>query len=471
MKRTKLHLALLGCFASGVMMTAPAFADTTQTLQDEIAAQRARLEDMEKELGALKQAQQQQSAATAKQLPANVVVGGDIPGSIKIPGTDTSLKLSGYIRLVAAKDLNEFLGSKFQAGNISPNGAPARNQSGNMFMTAKLSRLMFESYTPTSTAWGPIKTMLAIDAFGSEKKSDYAEGLQNNGFHLRIAHAYASYGPLLVGQTWSNFTDDPDSAETIDSSGPAGVPSERQAQVRLTYPAGPGAASFSFENPVGDGQLPGSASGSKYTSGLSDGVVNKMPDLTAKYEIDNKVGHAQISGIVRRFYYDDGAGHSASATGTGLILGGTLNMNQLSEGFGKDQFGGQVWTGNGIGKYIPDDFAQPSAFAINNPGTGQVSVTGQHIYGATVFYKHYWSPQWRSNLAFGYNHENFADFIVAASDQAKTLKTAHLNLIYSPYKNVDLATEVMYGRKSFRDSLGLADASASRVDFGAKVKF
>jgi hypothetical protein len=314
--------------------------------------------------------------------------------------------------------------------------------------------------------------MLAIDAFGSEKKPDFQEGLQNNGFHMRIVHAYATMGPLLVGQTWSNFTDDPDSAETIDSSGAAGVPSERQSQVRLTYPAGPGAISFSLENPDGDAQLPGTSSGSVYANGgLSNGVVNKVPDLTAKYEIDNKIGHAQLSVIGRRFYYNDGAGHTASATGTGLILGGTLNLTQLSPAFGKDQIGGQLWNGNGIGKYIPDDFAQPTAFAINNPGTNQVSVTGQRIYGATIFYKHYWNPQWRSNLAFGYNHENFADFIVPASDQARTIKTAHLNVIYSPYKNVDLAAEAMYGRKSFRESLGLSDAGASRLEFGAKVKF
>jgi len=469
-KRTNPTLALLACFAGGTLMASPAFADVNQDLRAEIAAQRARLEQLEQQLDALK-AQQKQVADSTEATLSKAVVAGDMPGSYKIPGTDTSIKLGGYIRLVAAKDFNEFLGSKFQAGNISPNGAAARNQSGNMFMTSKLSRLTFESLTP-NTAWGPLKTMLAVDAFGSEKKSDFQEGLQNNGFHMRIVHAYATLGPLLVGQTWSNFTDDPDSAETIDSSGPAGVPSERQSQVRLTVPAGSGAASFSLENPVGDAQLPGTASGSKFaTGGLGDGVVNKMPDLTAKYEINHKLGHAQISGIVRRFNYNDGAGHSASTTGSGLILGGTLNLGQVAEGFGKDQLGGQVWTGNGIGKYIPDDFGQPTSFAVNNPGSAQVSATGQRIYGGTVFIKHYWNPQCPSNLALGYNRENFADFIVPAADQAKVVKTAHLNVFYSPYKSVDLAVEYMYGKKTFRESLGLSDASASRLDFGAKFKF
>lgn len=471
MRRTNLHLAVLGCFAScAMMMATPAYADVTQDLKAEIDAQRTRLEEMEKQLLALKQ-EQKQTADTTQAALSKTVTAGDIPGSYKIPGTDTSIKVGGYIRLVAAKDMNEFLGSKFQSGNISPNGSAARNQDGNLFMTSKLSRLTFESFTP-ATDWGPLKTMLAIDAFGSEKKSDFQEGLQNNGFHMRIVHAYATMGPLLVGQTWSNFTDDPDSAETIDTSGPAGVPSERQPQVRLTYPAGPGAVSFSLENPDGDAQFAGTSSGSSFSNGgPSNGIVNKVPDLTAKYEIDNKIGHAQLSVIGRRFFYNDGAGHTASATGTGVILGGSLNLAQLSEAFGKDQIGGQVWNGNGIGKYIPDDFAQPTAFAVNNPGTSQVSVTGQRIYGATIFYKHYWNPQWRSNLAFGYNHENFANFIVPASDQASTLKTAHLNVIYSPYKNVDLAAEAMYGRKSFRESLGLSDASATRLEFGAKVKF
>lgn len=470
MKRKALYLAMLGCFASGVLTATPAFADTNQDLKAEITAQRARLEELEKQLDAIKQDQKQVVANTESAL-SKAVVAGDFPGSYKVPGTNTSIRLGGYIRLVMAKDLNESLGSKFQSGNIMPKGSAAKNQSGNMFVTPKLSRLTFESLTPT-TDWGPLKTMLSIDAFGSEKKSDFQEGLQNNGFHMRIVHAYASMGPLLVGQTWSNFTDDPDSAETIDTSGPGGVPSERQGQIRLTYPVGPGAASFSLENPVGDAQLPGTASGSKFaTGGISDGVVNKVPDITAKYELEGKAGHAQISAIARRFYYNDGAGHTASATGTGVILGGTLNLSELSKGFGKDQIGGQLWRGNGIGKYIPDDFSQPTSFAVNNPGTSQVTAEGQMIYGATVFYKHYWNPQWRSNLAFGYNHENFASFIVPASDQAQTLKTAHVNAIYSPYKSVDLGVEAMYGRKTFRDSLGLADSSAKRIDFGAKFKF
>lgn len=459
LRYTPVYLAILLACASS-------HAESIEDLRAEILHQRAVLEAQQNRLDALEKNQAAAAKAT-QSTPHEAVVGGDVPGSYKLPGTDTSVRLSGWINLTAFKDFNQPLGSKFSTGNISPNGSPSTLQKGNISMNSKLNRLMLETFTP-NTAIGPVHTMLATDFFGSEKKTDAQEGLGNNSYHMRIVHAYAEMGGLLIGQTWSNFIDDPDSAETLDSAGPAGVPGERTPQVRYTIPLSAGGAiSFAAENPVGDYQLPGSSTASSYAIS----TTNRIPDLTAKYEIGGYLGHAQVSGIYRKFNVVDTAGNHAATSGTGVILGGTLNLGATHSSFGRDNVGGELWYGDGIGHYVPDDFGQPTAFAVNGLGSPAISAQGQKLKGANVWYRHFWSPKWRSTFAYGEDAETFASFVVAASDQAESIRTMHANLFYSPIPSVSLGLEFAHGAKTFRKELGLSDGAASRVVLGARIKF
>ncbi len=153
------------------------------------------------------------------------------------------------------------------------------------------------------------------------------------------------------------------------------------------------------------------------------------------------------------------------------MAGGTLNLSAVSAGFGKDTVGGQVWRGDGIGHYVPDDFGQPTAFALSNSGTPAVHAQGQMLQGHVAFVRHFWSPQWRSTLALGMDHESYASFIVPSPDQAVTLRTVHANLIYSPLPGVSLGVELAHGTKQFRSELGLSDGVDARVSLGGRFRF
>jgi len=388
----------------------------------------------------------------------------------QFPGSATQLRLSGYIRLGAFVDLTDNLNSfKFRAGDIHPRGDPRRDQRGNIQSQLRLSRISIDSRTPTRL--GELRTMLAVDFSGAEPRSYQLEALQNNGFHLRLTHAYASLGPfplfglsseLLIGQTWSNFLDDPDTPETIDPSGPAAVPSQRLPQLRYTARFGAHALSLALENPIGEYQLPGtSAAANVYNAS----TTNRWPDISAKYEVEAGWGHAQLSAILRRFDISDDAGHSASATGFGVIAGGTLNLS------GNDRIGGQLWFGDGIGKFIPDEFGSPNGFAVNAFGTSSLEARTQRSFGGTLWARHFWGPAWRSNLAFGLSRQDYAPFVVPAPDQADRIVTSHLNLIYTPLPMIDLGIELEYGLKTFRRALGLDDADALRIGFSSRIKF
>ena len=57
---------------------------------------------------------------------------------------------------------------------------------------------------------------------------------QSNAFRLR--HAYGEVGSLLVGQTWTTFTDVAAAPATLDFEGSVSSVNRRQAQARWTQP-------------------------------------------------------------------------------------------------------------------------------------------------------------------------------------------------------------------------------------------
>ncbi len=153
------------------------------------------------------------------------------------------------------------------------------------------------------------------------------------------------------------------------------------------------------------------------------------------------------------------------------MAGGTLNLAAVSDWFAKDTVGGQPWRGNGIGHHVPDDFGQPTAFALRHSGMPDARAQGQMLQGHVLFARHFWSPQWRSTLAPGRDHESYANFIARSPDQAVTLRTVHASLIYSPLPSVALGVEVAHGTKQFRSELGPSDGVDTRVSLGGRFRF
>lgn len=480
--------------AFAISFSTPAAAQNDdQALRAELNEMKRRIAELEARLaarsGAAKTADAEQASNTAPVVLASTRAASPVerrdPGVLepgetplnptsptywRVPGTDTQVRFSGLIRLGAYKDLVDNLNSyKFRSGEIHPKGDPRRYQGGNIQSQLRLSRISFDTKTPTNL--GELRTTLSADFAGAEPKTYQGEALQQNGFHFRLMHAYGNLGPfplfgisseILIGQTWSNFLDDPDTAESIDPAGPTGVPSERQPQVRYTARFGKHAVSLAVENPIGDYQLPGTAAASSFNN---TSTTNTWPDFSLKYETEQVWGRAQLSGVLRMFDVDDGLGHRASAIGFGVIAGGTLNV------LNKDKIGGQLWYGEGIGKYVPDEFGNSNGFAVNNYGTNQIIAETQKSFGGSLWYRHFWTGNLRSNLAVGYSRQTFAPFIIAASDQAPEIKTAQINLIYVPIPMLDVGVELQYGRKKFRPELGIEEADALRIGFSSRIKF
>ncbi|OYV34256.1 MAG: hypothetical protein B7Z81_10315 [Acidocella sp. 20-61-6] len=387
---------------------------------------------------------------------------GILPGSFIIPGTNTSIHLGGFINFQAEYSPTQNLGPKFSIGNLLPPSAARRVTAGDFQFQSKVSRMVFQTSTPS--ALGPITTNFALDFYGYVAGGDYNQALQNNSYSARIVYAYGTVGPLTMGMLNSNFIDDPDTPETFDNGGPAGIPAERTEQIRYTQPINKtSVVSIAAESPQ---------------SGYQDTRDNievpsqtePMPDFSLRYDYNSPLLHFQLSGVVRDLAYTDGYGDRTSKMSGAGIIGGTLNLGELAKPFGKDNVGGQYWTG-AIGRYIPDDFGGniASVIAVDNGTTGTprtLQTKLQDDQGFTVFYQHYWTALLRSTVSIGYNHQNLASFLPADVQNATATKTAHVNLILRPVPSVDLGIEAMIGQKDYQKSTGITPQNAERFEFG-----
>ena len=211
--------------------------------------------------------------------PGAPSLGGSFPRSFLIPGTDTSIRVGGFVDFTALEFLNggggvdgsNYGSNSGQNGNlhslpitggfvpgagfVNPNAAnvaPSRNN-GVLDFSPQQSRLDIETRTPTS--FGEARTFFAFDWAGCSSGGSYtcqtlAQG-GGNSLLPRLRFAYGTLGGFLAGQALSNFSDADADTESMEFGGTMGsTGGQRIPQVRYTAPGPYGSAfSVSAENP------------------------------------------------------------------------------------------------------------------------------------------------------------------------------------------------------------------------------
>src|SRR5215472_1858536 len=199
--------------------------------------------------------------------PGAAMLGGSFPRSFLIPGTDTSIRVGGFVDLTGQYYLqgNNNLNPGTPSTNFGQNGnlntipvgqvfvpglgnvvQQTNHSRGNgMFMLSpEQSRLNVETRTPT--AWGESRTFFEFDFGGCNNFS--CQTLQQGGGDSRVPRlrfAYGTLGGFLAGQAISNFADADADTESVDFGGAMGsTGGHRIPQVRYTV-AGPWGSAFS----------------------------------------------------------------------------------------------------------------------------------------------------------------------------------------------------------------------------------
>ena len=292
---------------------------------DEMADLRANQLLLQQRIDQLAQAQAQQppapggipgggpgSAYGTAPAPGSGTTAGSFPRSFLIPGTDTSIRVGGFVDLTILDFLqgggavpgSNYGSNSGQNGNLqviplsggfvpgapggfvapSVNRAPSRNN-GVLEFSPQQSRFNVETRTPTS--WGEARTFFEMDWAGCDNFSCQTLG-QGGGNSLvpRLRFAYGTLGGFLAGQAISNFSDADADTELMEFGGAEGLTGGlRIPQVRYTL-AGPYGSAFSVsaENP--------------YTTIIQPGGVEfERPELVRHGDSDQSVSATACVGV------------------------------------------------------------------------------------------------------------------------------------------------------------------------------
>jgi len=467
----QLRSVLLGSGAAVALLASPAVAGEVDDLKSQIEALQNRLDNVEVQQTRIEE--RQESVA-----PANAVVGGEFPGSWKMPGSDTSISFSGYVKTDLIYDIGPDAGDTFFASGIPVDNSTASNADGNVRLHARQSRFRFDSRTPTD--WGQLRTRIEGDFFGAGGNERWSN---SNSFRLR--HAWGQLGPVMAGQNWSTFMDQDTWANTLDFAGPAAVIFARQAQIRYSTGLMEGLSlDLAVENPeMQNIQLNAAGTG----RAANTGVVDLVPDMVAALRYRDSWGAVNVASVVRKFNWDSGtAGAQADTWGYGVHIGATINVPFITEG---DVIRGVLNFGDGIGRYMtygtPAVVISCSESNSSAPATSGASpltrpgcspqMTTQFAYGFWVGGTHNWTDNIASNLFYGSTSKEVEVNrlgAIAAQGLTRDTQTLHANLLWNPVSAVTVGLEFIHGWNNLVSNANAeGSGTASRFQLGMQYNF
>jgi hypothetical protein len=406
------------------------------TRADELGELKSRLDALQAQVRALEAARAQASA--------DAVRAGSTPGSFKLPGSDTSLTVGGYVKLDAVYSDKSAGAGNVADQQLSPGSIPvgpgaAANERNQLKLHARQSRIFVKTSTPT--AFGELATYQEYDLFGTA-------GTENvtNGNGLRARHLYGVLGHLLAGQTWTTLSEPAAYPETLDFGGAVGVIFARQAQVRWTQAFAGGEWSVALENPETVAAL---ANGSSFAAD-----DDRLPDLAANIRFQTAFGKFTLAAGARQLRVD-----SASAPASvDHKLGGTLGLSAVVP-FGSDDLRASAYAGNAIGRYANGFFNDAVVGE-----QGRLALAKQWV--AFAAYRHFWAPGLRSTLVLSAARSGNPQGTAGAVNRGA--QSAHLNLIWSPVPQTNFGIELIAARRETQDG---QSGSLHRLQASAQYLF
>jgi hypothetical protein len=373
-----------------------------------------------------------EATASAKpELPPEVVSAGDFPGSMRIPGTDAAMKLGGMVWTSIVQTFDA-LGSddRFLTHSIPVEGTPEAGKGPRLSLWAGPSRFNFDVRTPTEV--GQMRAFI---------ESDFA----GEGAAMRLRHAYVQYRSMIVGQTWSTFSDPDTDVEDIDFEGLNAENVTRQAQVR-------------YNRTLRDDLRLALALEFSTASITGGEAVNQYPDIVGRLHWDRGKGYLQGAVVLRqiRGELETKPNVTQSAYGWGISVSGVLPVQRWSP---NDRVVFQFNGGHGVARYINDLNSLGGQDAIFVPTTEELRPLG--AWGILVDYEHHWEtagslfglglslPELRSSLIWGY-----VDVLNLAEQPGDAYDRTHrigVNLVFSPISRLDVGSQFIYGTRQNKD--------------------
>lgn len=384
---------------------------------------------------------------TAAQL-ADGVVRGMMPGSFLVPGSATSVRLRGFVRLGGMIDFDP-IGSR---DDFVTNTIPVPQESGQNFnMSARYSRFAIETWTPTAFNEWNAHTFIEGDFFNGAAQ---AAGAGGNPFRLRFA--FVDFGYFRFGQQNTVFMDSNSWPSTADFAGPRGLANQRRPGARVTLPvtdkiywAG------GVEQPFSD----------ITTNGLGTNVQD-TPDLATHIRYEGDLGHVQLSGLGRAIGYQPNVGDLTRRGGWGgsastvfhpwaALIGSDPIHKTNPTGLDRCRILGQYTAGYGVGRYIQDTAGLGFDGQVD-PITGAFDLP--FAAGWAASYEHWYNERWLSNFTYSeVNVDNVGGQPGTTYDGAQYVAAS---LWWIPVRNMSIAVEYLHG---IRQNLNGQSGDANRI--------
>ena len=409
-----------------------AVAATAPTQSKEELALLERISKLEEEL------------ANPPDAPADVLRAGDFPGSIRIPGSNMSGKVGGFVRLGMVDSIDPIVSDdRFIVGSI-PVEEDDPGQQGTTIST-KRSRVNLDMRMDSSV--GQFRAFIEGDFAGDGGTENY-----------RLRHAYGQYRNYLIGKTWTTFADMDAQPEDVDFEGLSSTVQHRQPQIRwVKLMKNQKTLRVAFENPRT------SVANAESTSTIPDAIV------TMKHK--RSWGHTQYGLVLRQLEAapeDTEFDERSSTFGWGASFSGSYATKRFDK---RDHLDFPLNIGRGIGNYINDLRSVGGEDAVFDPETGDLEALP--VIAGFAAYQHWWkSPEsrWLRNL-----RSTFVLSLVEVNNYDYQPDTAYKrtirstsNLIWSPINEIDLGFEFLWGRRINENG---NDGTAIQVQFVATFRF
>jgi hypothetical protein len=412
---------------------------------------------------------------------------GSLDGlAMRIPNTDTTVRLYGFLRLTGYRDFNAR--NPTDAADVQTIPLTARNtQPGDGDITARSSRFGFD--TRSDTAWGRLDTTIEGDFRGEISAGG------NLAYRLRQAFAELTRDDwsYLIGHTNSLWNEG--LTEALHDATNLNQSFIRQAQLRVTYRFDSNLMlQGSIEAPFGDILTSNGARvpTDRFDGGARSAVFDQMPDFLARLTWRDGAEEYVLRGMFRQLSLEpDGAalgpgsalsaGPSESTFGWGFAAHARLPLSKWISALGRDELMLMGYYGEGIGRYFAGNtFGQSAITDLSAATRMDYSLESVPSYGATIGYRRFWSDFVRSTVSYAYARQDFPSSIqFVAGDPGALARNREMqqviaNLIWSPFADrptsrmpfgwLDLGLEYVFSRRDLED--GAAAAGANRVGHG-----
>jgi hypothetical protein len=389
----------------------------------------------------------------------NYVYAGDKPLSWRLPGSDINMQIGGYAKLdaigITGGNRSQGANDQFNVFQIQSRGAPPTgiapgDPSTNIH--ARQSRIYIEA-SKADTPLGPARAFFEADFFAP---ADLGNPNITNSHAFRLRHAFAEVGPVIAGQTWTTFVDPSTYAEILDFTGPGGESFLRQGQVRYTQDFGGGFSSaVAVENPqsrvrIGTGPVSGTGSvPTTFGVSLQDVGVgpfsrDSTPDFIGRIKYTSAQFSLMLSGVLTRSTAPPPTAATPFVPGNGQLGYGVHLAGQVAVPLfnNKDNFRFQTAYVDGASRYILETSAASPSTAYDSTLTQYDTIKAYGGFGA---FQHWWTDKLRTNIVFGALQIDNPTY----SGPAALAGTRYgaVNLLYSPWTDVDIGTEFQYGRR------------------------